>query len=52
LDAGFFFINGDRGMEGINQIGGGEFLGISGESTFFEALLGGENSTGTTGRVE
>jgi hypothetical protein len=48
LNAGFFFINRDRGMEGINEIGGCKFLGIGGKGKFFEALLGSENSTGNT----
>ena len=42
IDRAFFEVDGDRGMEGVDQGGEGEVVGVSGEGAFFEALVGGE----------
>lgn len=52
FDAVFFEVEGDRGVEAVDEVGGVEVVGIDAEGAFFEALLGGEEFAGSAGGVE
>ena len=41
-----FEVDGDRGVEGIDEVGEGEVVGVGAEGAFFEALVGGEEFAG------
>jgi hypothetical protein len=48
----FFQVEGNDGVEAIDQGSGGKLVGVGGEGAFFEALLGGEELTLAAGGVD